>query len=49
MHNVWEFGILINFLMQVLYADGDEEMLDLEQERWLMLDDTSRDQVTVFS
>ncbi|GJS74018.1 armadillo-type fold protein [Tanacetum coccineum] len=31
---------------KVLYADGDEEVLDLSQERWLMLDDTSRDQVT---
>nr|GEW42447.1 armadillo-type fold [Tanacetum cinerariifolium] len=29
---------------KVLYADGDEEVLDLSQERWLMLDDTSRDQ-----
>ncbi|PWA69869.1 Armadillo-type fold [Artemisia annua] len=29
---------------KVLYADGDEEVLDLKQERWLMLEDTSRDQ-----
>ncbi|GKB41948.1 hypothetical protein Tco_0886890, partial [Tanacetum coccineum] len=33
----------------VLYVDGEDEVLDLSQEQWLMLDDTSRDQVTLFS
>ncbi|GJR09734.1 hypothetical protein Tco_0792386 [Tanacetum coccineum] len=31
--------------MRVLYAYADEEVVDLNQEMWMMLDDTSRDKV----
>ncbi|KAI3761482.1 hypothetical protein L1987_51899 [Smallanthus sonchifolius] len=32
---------------KVLYADGDEELLDLHREKWMMLDEISPNQVQV--
>lgn len=35
--------------MQVLYADGDEEVLDLRVEKWIILDKSSPHKVILFS
>ncbi|KAI7735131.1 hypothetical protein M8C21_033599 [Ambrosia artemisiifolia] len=35
--------------MQVLYSDGDEEVLDLHTEKWQMVDEISPDQVSDLS